>query len=94
MVAIKYQVNITNSTIAVGGTSQVAAIANPLRNYIEIQNTSDTDMWINFSNAAGTNVGFKLVAGAAYTTPANTTDTRTLNVFCTVTGKTYAIAES
>lgn len=52
-----------NGTITSGGNAQVAAAADVTRRTIQIQNTSDTDMWCNFLAVAAADTGFMIKAG-------------------------------
>lgn len=52
-----------NGTITAGGTAQVAIAADPTRQTICVQNTSDTDMWCNFLATAVADTGWQLKAG-------------------------------
>jgi hypothetical protein len=56
-----------NSTITTGGTAQVAIAADKTRRTIQIQNTSDTDMWCNFLATAVADTGFMVKAGTEKT---------------------------
>jgi hypothetical protein len=80
---------VTAGTITSGGTSQVVDAARS-RSYIELQNTSDTDMYLNFGGAATTG-HLKIVSGASwYNSPAHC-PVNSINVLCATTGKTYAL---
>jgi hypothetical protein len=84
---------ITNTTITTGGTSQTALVAKPNRNYLEIQNTSAGDLWINFSTNAGVNIGFKVSTGQSWSPIGGTCPESSVTIFGVTTGQTYAISE-
>jgi hypothetical protein len=86
---IYIQPSVTAGTITAGGTSQVAQAARN-RTYIEIQNTSDTDMYLNFG-AAATTGHLKIVAGASWYNSPAWCPTNSINILCATTGKTYAM---
>jgi hypothetical protein len=91
-----------SGTITSGGTSQVAAPANPLRNYLIIVNTDNANLWVNF--------GIPAVAGepsiplrAATASPGLDGGSlvfesvfvpgQSVNVFGGTTGKSFTIKE-
>jgi hypothetical protein len=81
---------IVNTTITTGGTSQQLKARNPSRTFIQIQNTSDTAMWLNFGAAAATDTGIQIAAGATWTSPPNYCPTGTVNVIGATTGKKFS----
>jgi hypothetical protein len=84
---------ITNSTITTGGTSQTALVSKFNRNYLEIQNTSAQDLWINFSTNAGVNIGFKIGTLQSWSPIGGTCPESSVTIFGATTGQTFAIAE-
>lgn len=88
-VTLRAPVTIVNATITTGGTSQVLQATNRSRSHFEIQNTSDTVMWINFGAVAAANVGISLAAGATWRSPPNLCPTNSINVIGAVTAKTF-----
>ena len=82
-----------NAVIVAGGTSQLAINTNPVRKAFEIQNNSSADMWFNTVANAGINIGIKLGAGQAYTTPSNAVDTGVIQIWGATTGQQYVIKE-
>lgn len=82
-----------SGTIATGGSSQQAAEANASRRYLLFQNHSDTDMWINFGDAAVVNQpSIKIAAGVAYTP--QFVSTQAIHVICATTGKAFTCKEA
>lgn len=83
------QPTVTAGTITTGGTSQVAQTARS-RTYLEIQNTSDTDMYLNFG-AVATTGHIKLVPNTSWYNSDACCPINSVNILCATTGKTYAI---
>lgn len=82
-----------SGSITTGGVAQDVSVVNPERKSLEFQNTSDTNMRLNFGPVASATVGFLILPNLFYTqTEAVATDR--VSVFCTVTGKTYTCKET
>jgi hypothetical protein len=84
---------IVNSTITTGGVSQTGVALKINRNYLEIQNTSAQDLWINFNTNAGINTGFKISTGQSWSPIGGTCPESSVTIFGATTGQTYAISE-
>lgn len=79
-----------STTITTGGTSQVVFAANGSRRYLEIQNISDTDMYINFGAAAvADSNSFKIAAGGSYINASNWCPQTSVTIICATTGKKF-----
>lgn len=79
-----------STTITTGGTSQTVFAANNNRRYLEIQNISDTTMYVNFGAAAvADSNSFKLVAGAVYVNASNYCPQGIVTIICATTGKAF-----
>ena len=83
----------TNSTITLGGTSQLALPANIVRKALEIQNNSASDIWFNYNSNAGVDSGLKIGAGQTYTVPSNMIDIGTVNIWGATTAQKFVIKE-
>ncbi len=79
----------TSGTIAAANTAQDIITANKARNRFLFQNTSDTDMWVNFGANAAVNTGFKVTPGSYLQLPPDFCPTGRVSVLCTVISKTY-----
>jgi hypothetical protein len=78
--------------IAAGGTAQDVYTADDsavIQCGVFFQNTSDTDMWINFGADAVVNAARLIVAGASYENPLGYIPGGRLSVLCATTGKTF-----
>lgn len=83
-----------SGTVTLGGTSQQVFTANAGRQYLLIQNHSDTDLWVNFGTAAvADQPSIKVYAnggtvefGAGHT---GVVPTATVNVIGATTGKSF-----
>lgn len=83
-----------SGVIAVANTSQVAVPVNLNRRYLLIQNTSDTDLWFNFTNNATINApSIRLMPYGSFVMETKFISTEALNVISSVAGKTYSIKE-
>ncbi len=89
-VAATIQLGAIASFSSVSGNA-VPLPANSARKYFEFQNASDVDMWLNFGAAAGVDAGFLVPAKQNWYAPAGTTVVATINVYCAVAAKSYAI---
>jgi hypothetical protein len=89
---LQYVLNIVNATITTANTSQEVIPASLGRVFIEIQNTSDTAMWMNWGTAAATDVGTFLAPGATYRTSPGFCPTNNLNIVCATAGKKFNYA--
>ena len=87
-----------SGTISTGNMSQVVINKVLNRNYILIQNVSDTDMWINFGAAANIGAGsIKLLPNGSYELVATTggyINIDAVNIICSVAGKEFTIKEA
>lgn len=76
-------------TITLGGTSQVIQAAT-LRSFVEVQNTSDTEMYLNFG-AVATTGHIQILPGLSWYNIPNHCPQGSLNLLCATTGKTFCI---
>ena len=85
-----------SSTITAGGTSQEVVAKTPNRNYLMFQNTSNTDMWINFGKSAVADSPSILVGanGGVCTWDAGYIPTDDLQVYCATSGKAFTCKEA
>jgi hypothetical protein len=97
---IKTEVNrqgtLTNrsTTITAGGTSQQVAAANTSRNYLLIQNISDTAMYVGIGYTPTTTTGLLLSAsGGGIVFETSFIPTQAINVLCATTGKAFVAWE-
>ena len=80
--------SLSTGTITSGGVSQVLDADKP-RVYILIINTSDTVMYINFG-AAATSSHIAIAAnGGKWENPNGVCPVNSINILCSVTGKTF-----
>jgi hypothetical protein len=84
-----------SGTITSGGAAQTAAPANPGRQYLLLQNVSDTTMWVNIGVTAVANQpSIQVVAGAALEFSAGGTGvvpTGLISVIGATTGKAFTL---
>jgi hypothetical protein len=84
--------------IATLNVSEEVFAENGSRQYLLIQNVSDTTMWVNFGTAAvADQPSIMLVSGAALEFGAGNTGvvpTATVNIICSASGKAYTAKES
>ncbi len=83
-----------SGSISVGGTAQIVSPVNPERNTFEFQNTSDTEMRIDFGVPATAATGFKIKPDLFYLANQGSVSTDAIYVFCAVGGKTYTAKET
>lgn len=99
VVALPQRGTGTNRSIAIttGGTAQQAAASNASRNWLFIQNASDTDMWVNLlgaataGSAADGSISVKAGTGVAFNSGFMLTGA--VNVLCATTGKILTCIE-
>ncbi len=87
---------VTNrsGTITLGGTAQTAVAINTSRKYLVIQNTSDTDLWFNFTTTATADQpSFKLIPSASFVMESSFISTELISVIGATTGKSFTIKE-
>lgn len=83
-----------SGTITTGGTSQTVFAANGSRRYLEIQNISDTTMYINFGAVAVVDSNsFKILAGGEYINVSNWVPQTSVTIICATTGKKFVAKE-
>jgi hypothetical protein len=83
-----------SGTIASGGVAQTIMAANPARTYLFIENTSDTDMWFNYTTTAGVGgTSIKIGAGAAYENPNAFCPTGAISLYCASGSKSFTAKE-
>lgn len=84
-----------SGTIVSAGVSQQVAPVNPTRKYFILQNTSDTEMWVNLTTAAGgTGSGsIRLIPNASFVMENKFISIEPVNVMCAVAGKSFAAKE-
>jgi hypothetical protein len=87
-----------SAAITTGGTSEEVFPANKSRQYLLIQNQSDTAMYVNFGVAAVvTQPSIRIDAGGALEFGAGNTGvvpTVAVNIICATTGKVYVAKEA
>lgn len=88
-ITLRAPVTIVNAVIVAAATSQVLQASNRSRSHFEIQNTSDTVMWMNFGAVAAANVGISIAAGATWRSPPNLCPTNSINVIGATINKTF-----
>jgi hypothetical protein len=81
--------SVVPGTITTGGTSQVIQ-AETLRSFVEVQNTSDTDMYLNFG-ASATTGHIKILPGLSWYNIPEHCPQASLNLLCATTGKTFCL---
>lgn len=83
-----------SGTITLGGTAQTIAAANAARKYLLIQNSSDTDMWCNFTTTAvNSQPSFKIPAGAGFFMESGYVSTELVSCIGATTGKIFTAKE-
>jgi hypothetical protein len=84
-----------SGTITTGGVAQVLAALNTARRGYRVVNLSAGDLWINDkgATAAASQPSFKLIAGAAYESPAFGCPTNAISIFGATTGQAFESAE-
>jgi hypothetical protein len=84
---------VTNGSIATGGTSQVMVGSNANRKFLQIWNTSSTDiLWVQMGQASGVNSGFPIGPGFMFQFP-NPQPSNDIYIYGATTGDTYAYSE-
>lgn len=85
-----------SGTITLGGTAQTIAAANGSRDYIIVQNVSDTAMWLNIGAVATAGNGSFLLAanGGSFVAEATKIPTGYVSILCATTGKAYTAKEN
>lgn len=79
----------TTLTITAANTSQ-QVFPNTKRSYLEIQNNSDTDMWLKIGGTPSVGVGFKLAAnGGSYSVESGFIPQGEVNLICSIAGKAF-----
>jgi hypothetical protein len=91
--AYQTEINSISTTITTGGTAQVLIAANATRQGFEIQNKSSGDIFFSIGGTASLTVGFKLVAGASYSSPATRVSTKAISIFGGTTGQLIEFIE-
>ena len=84
---------VTNGSITTGGTSQVMVGSNANRKFLQIWNTSSTDiLWVQMGQASGVNSGFPIGPGFMFQFP-NPQPSNAVYIYGATTGDTYAYSE-
>jgi hypothetical protein len=85
----------TDASITTGGTAQQVVASNPQRRGFELQNTSNGDLRIRFSNGsdASANNGLRISAGGYYSTDPTYLSTARITIFGATTGQTFTFTE-
>lgn len=83
-----------SGTVTLGGTAQTIMAANTSRKYLAIINTSDTDMWCNFTTTAvATQPSFKIPASAGYFMESGYVSTELVSCIGATTAKIFTAKE-
>lgn len=80
-------------TITTGGTAQVFLPQNVLRQGFEIMNKSASDLYFSIGGTASLTVGFKLVSGGSYSSPATRTSTKPISIWGATTSQAFTFIE-
>lgn len=82
--------------IVAGGAAQDALPANDAREYVLFQNTSDTDMYLDFDADAAAATGIRIVPNGSYEQYFKERKfiRGRLSVFCATTGKAFCCKEA
>ena len=84
---------VTNGSITTGGTSQVMVGSNANRKFLQIWNTSSTDiLWVQMGQASGVNSGFPIGPGFMFQFP-NPQPSNEIYIYGATSGDTYAYSE-
>lgn len=79
----------TTFTIAAANTSQ-QVFPDFKRNYLLVQNNSDTDMWMEIGSTPTVGFGIKLAAnGGSYCAECNFIPAGAVNIVCSAAGKVF-----
>lgn len=79
-----------SGAITTGGTAQdIYPSDETPKNYIGLQNKSDTVMYFDFDRPATADTGYDLVAGAAWENPPGIVPRGRLSILCATTGKKF-----
>lgn len=82
-----------SGVVASGGTAQELVAANPSRVYLLFQNTSTSDLWIDFgTDAVGSQPSIQLVSGASFESSVFVS-TQSVSVYGGTTGQAYTAKE-
>jgi hypothetical protein len=84
---------VISGTIAAGGTAQVAIIATPGLNYLEIQNISSSPLWLNFGADAQEGLLFKILPDGSWHSE-NWLPNSFVSIFGTTAGQKYSILKA
>lgn len=81
---------VVNSTITLGGTSQVLQAARK-RTSVEIQNNSAGDLWINFGAPAAIGTGIRIATNLTWRSdPAQVAPDNSINIIGASTAQAFA----
>lgn len=89
LVTLRGPLTVVNTTITAGTTSQVLQTAKT-RSFIEIQNTSAGDLWINFGAVAAIDSGIKIATGVTWNSRSNYCPNNTINIMGATTGQKFS----
>lgn len=83
-----------SGTITLGGTAQQAMASNATRRFLFLQNTSDTDLWFNFTTVAvADQPSAKLTPGAVFIMEGGFVSTEAISIIGATTSKSFTAKE-
>ncbi len=84
-----------SGVILVAGVPQQVLSSRIGRNYLLVQNNSDTDMWFNFGEPAALSQPSILLPGrgCAFIMEGAVVSTQTVSIICAVANKSYTVKE-
>jgi len=88
MASLQVTGSFVNTTITTGGTAQTLVVSNTWQILI-LQNTSDTDMWLQFGATAAADAGIKIAAGTTFTSLPGVGIRGAISVIGATTGKKF-----
>ena len=84
-----------SGSITTGGVSRLVLDANPNRNYVEVQNISTGDLYVNYGAAATIESNsFKIEPGESHSLEAGFVSTDSVNIIGATTGQKYVCKHS
>lgn len=84
-----------SGTIVTPNVSQQVMAANPARQYLSIENVSDTVMWMNFTTVANADQpSIQLFPGSSFPMEGEFVTSESVNIICETSGKAYTALEA